>query len=342
MTENTFIRTPVKSPPTARPIWLRPGPRGTSRVALGAYSLRKRMERWGLRNLGLLNRLGARFSVRDLYGAPGDTLLAAVVARQIKERWPGLRLNFVTKNPDLVLHDPNLSQINAAPGWFGLDFWYYDLQTRRDTRTNLLAPTFVQLGLAEGVYRGRVYLTAAERAAAREQLAGLARPLIAVNTLSAQPVKNWPLAQWLALTPELQKRGSLVHLGDKREPALSGAKSFTGRATKRESMALLAECDLFVGPVTFLMHAANGLDVPGVVIFGGSHTPANAGYAANVNLYAALPCSGCWLTGHPGSECPHELACMAAITPAAVLAAVDGLLAQPREALFEKSAKEAS
>jgi ADP-heptose:LPS heptosyltransferase len=93
-------------------------------------------------------------------------------------------------------------------------------------------------------------------------------------------------------------------------------------------MALLAECDLFVGPVTFLMHAANGLEVPAVIIFGGSHTPANAGYAGNINLYADLPCSGCWLTGHPGSECPHNLACMTAITPANVLAAADELLAQ--------------
>ena len=323
--------------PTARTIWLRPGPRDQSRPALLAYSLRKRMERWGLRHLDWLNRVGARFTVRDLYGAPGDTLLAAIVARQFKERWPRLRLNFITKNPDLVQHDPNFFEINAAPGIFGIDFWYYDLQTRRDPRTNLLAPSFAALGLSNGEYRGRVYLTEAERATAREKLAGLARPLIAVNTLSAQPVKNWPLAQWRALAPELAKRGSLVHLGDAREPALPQTKSFTGQLSKRESLAVLGECGLFVGPVTFLMHGANGLDVPAVVIFGGSHTPANAGYAMNLNLYTELPCSGCWLTGHPGSECPHDLACMTAITPGAVLEAVDEMLARPRAGAVEKS-----
>ncbi len=311
---------------SARDLWLRPGPRGQSRPALLAYSLRKRAEHWGLRNLNLLNRLGARFTVRDLYGAPGDTLLAAIVARQIKQRWPRLRLNFITKNPDLVQHDPNLNKINAAPGLFGLDFWYYDLQTRHDTKTNLLAPTFAALGMAGAEYRGQVYLSEAERAVAREQLAGLARPLIAISTLSAQPVKNWPVAQWRELVPELAKRGTLLQLGDGREPALPPAKNFAGSLSKRESMAVLGECDLFVGPVTFLMHAANGLDVPAVVIFGGSHTPANAGYADNINLFAELACSGCWLTGHPGSECPHDLACMAAITLTAVLAAADELL----------------
>jgi ADP-heptose:LPS heptosyltransferase len=323
--------------PAARPIWLRPGPRDQSRIALAAYSVRMRIERWGRRHLDWLNRMGARFTVRDLYGAPGDTLLAAIVARQLKERWPGLRLNFITRNPDLVQHDPNFSQINAAPGLFGVDFWYYDLQTRRDPHTNLLAPTFAALGLGHGEYRGRVYLTEAERAGAREKLARLPRPWLAVSTLSAQPVKNWPLAQWRAFVPELARRGSLVHLGDAREPVLPGTRSFAGQTSKRESLALLAECDLFIGPVTFLMHAANGLDVPAVVIFGGSHTPANAGYAENINLYAELPCSGCWLTGHPGSECPHGLACMAAITPGAVLAAVDEMLAR-RRASAEKSA----
>ncbi len=312
----------------ARPIWLRPGPRAHNRGALLAYSLRKRCERWGHRHMDWLNRWGAGFTVRDLYGAPGDTLLAATVARQIKTRWPCLRVNFVTKNPDLVQHDPNLDSLNAAPGIFGLDFWYYDLQTRRDTQTNLLAPTFATLGLIEGQYRGRVYLSEAERAAAKEKLAGLPRPIIAISTLSAQPVKNWPVTQWRALMPLLAQRGSLVQLGDAREPALAPARSFAGQLNKRESMAILGECDLFVGPVTFLMHAANGLDVPGVIIFGGSHTPANAGYAENTNLYAELPCSGCWLTGHPGSECPHELACMAAITPAMVATSVDTLLAR--------------
>jgi len=229
-----------------------------------------------------------------------------------------------------VQHDPNISQINAAPGPFGLDFWYYDLQMRRDKQLNLLAPTFSALGLDHATYQARVYLTDEERTFAREKLAGLPRPIIAVNTLSAQPVKNWPQERWLQIIPALAKRGSLVHIGDAREPALPQVKNLTGSLSKRESMAILGESDLFVGPVTFLMHAANGLDVPSVIIFGGSHTPANSGYADNINLYTELPCSGCWLSGHPGSECPHDLACMTAITPDAVLVAVDNVLARPK------------
>jgi ADP-heptose:LPS heptosyltransferase len=314
----------TKNPAPA--VSLRPGPSGDGLPARLAYSARTRATRWASTHLAWLNRLGARFSVRDLFSTPGDTLLAATLCRHLKLRYPRLRLNLVTKNPDLLRHDPRLSEINGPLGLFVFDFWYLDIQQRRDRATNILAPAIAALGLGPLDYRARVYLTDAERADARGRLAALPRPLIAFNTLSAQPVKNWPLAQWNALLPDLAKRGTLLQLGDHREPNLPGVTRFAGALSLRESMAVLAECSIHLGPDSFLMHAANGLDVPSVIIFGGSRTPANLGYAANRNLFAELPCSGCWLTGHPGSECPYDLACMAAISPAAVRQAADDLL----------------
>ncbi len=306
---------------------MRPGPLSQGWTGRVAYALRTRAARWSQSRLARLASIGARLTVRDLFSTPGDTLLTATLVRHIKQRHPGLRLNVVTKNPDLLRHDPHIAEINARPGLFVFDFWYLDIQQRRDRVTNILAPAVDALHIGPLDYRARVYLTNAERQAARERLAHLPRPLIAFNTLSAQPVKNWPLAQWQELLPQLAARGSLVHLGDQREPLLPGACRFAGELTLRESMAVLAECALHLGPDSFLMHAANGLDVPSVIIFGGSRTPANLGYAANRNLFAELPCSGCWLTGHPGSECPHDLACMAAIPPAVVLQAAEELLA---------------
>lgn len=306
--------------------WLRLGPARAGWLGHLDYSLRSRLSRWTQAHLSCLNRLGARVTVRDLFSTPGDTLLTAILCRQLKQRHPRLRLNVITKNPDLLRHDPHLTGLNQPPGLFIIDFWYLDIQQRRDRQTNILAPIFATLGLGPLDYRARVYLTAAEREAAQARLAHLPRPRIAFNTLSAQPVKNWPLPQWNALLPELARRGSLVHLGDQREPEFPGVQRFAGSLTMRESMAVLGECDLHLGPDSFLMHAANGLDVPSVIIFGGSRTPANLGYAVNRNLFTELPCSGCWLTGHAGSECPHDLACMTAITPDAVLRAADELL----------------
>jgi ADP-heptose:LPS heptosyltransferase len=294
-----------------------------------AYSARTRLSRWACSHLAWLDRRGARVTVRDLFSTPGDTLLTAIVCRHLKQRHPHLRLNVITKNPDLLRHDPHVAELNGPPGCFVIDFWYLDLQQRRDRATNVLAPVIAALDVGPLEYRAQVFLTAAERTAARARLAGLRPPFIAFNTLSAQPVKNWPLPKWITLLPDLARRGTLLHLGDHREPPLPGVTRFAGDLSLRESMAVLAECSLHLGPDSFLMHAANGLNVPSVIIFGGSRTPENLGYATNRNLFTELACSGCWLTGHPGSECPHDLACMAAITPAGVLQAADDLLARP-------------
>ncbi|MGA2051930.1 MAG: glycosyltransferase family 9 protein [Opitutales bacterium] len=314
--------------PATRSTWLQLGPTRPGWRGRLDFSLRTRLSRWGRSHLAWLSRWGARVTVRDLFSTPGDTLLTAIVCRHLKQTHPRLRLNVITKNPDLLRHDPHVAELNGPPGCWVIDFWYLDLQQRRDRTTNVLASTIASLGVGPLEYRARVFLTEAERTAARARLAGLRRPFIAFNTLSAQPVKNWPLAQWNTLLPELARHGTLVHLGDNREPELPNVTRFAGALTMRESMAVLAECSLHLGPDSFLMHAANGLDVPSVIIFGGSRTPANLGYAANRNLYTELPCSGCWLTGHAGSECPHDLACMAAITPASVLQAADELLAR--------------
>jgi ADP-heptose:LPS heptosyltransferase len=312
--------------PQPQPDWLRLGPAGGGLTNRVIYSGRARVSRWTRRHLAGLSRIGARVTVRDLFGSPGDTLLTATVCRHLKQRWPGLRLNCITKNPDLLLHDTNVSTLNGRPGLLVLDFWYLDLLERRDNTTNVLRPTLAATGVETIDYRARVYLTPQEREWARGQLKALPRPRVAFNQRSAQPAKNWAPAHWDALLGSLRDRAALVQLGDQSEPVHQDVTRFAGRLSRRESMAILGECDIFIGPDSFLMHAANGLDVPATVIYGGRISPAVTGYAGNRNLYTDLQCSGCWLTGHPGSECPHNLACLDAISVSDVLDAAAGLL----------------
>ncbi len=70
------------------------------------------------------------------------------------------------------------------------------------------------------------------------------------------------------------------------------------------------------------MHAANGVDVPSVIIYGGSRPPGCLGYAENVNLYVDIECAPCWLHDSHGDKCPFAVKCMPMITPEMVLAAV--------------------
>jgi len=329
--ETAAQERPAAVPPRSpHPDWLRPGPVGGGLTNRLIYSGRIRASRWARAHLSWLSRIRARLTVRDLFGTPGDTLLTGTVCRHVKQRWPGLRINCATANPDLLLCDPNVSELNGQPGLFVLDFWYLELIERRDNTRHVLAPTLSSIGVDTTDYGARVYLTEAERGRAREFLEPMPRPRIAFNQRSAQPAKNWPRRHWDALLPGLRARGSLVQLGDQSEPVHEDVTRYAGRLTRRESMAILAECDIFVGPESFLMHAASGLNVPAVVIFGGRTSPVVSGYAINRNLYTDLPCSGCWLSGHPGSECPHDLACLEAISVTDVLNAVDDELQTAR------------
>jgi hypothetical protein len=279
-----------------------------------------------LRRPWVLNAAAARLTVVDAFGAPGDTLLTAIVCRHLREWYPRLRINCLTPNPALLMHDPHIDTLNEPETFFSVWSWYPDLIERRDGSTNLLRETFARLGLErrDYEYRARVYLTDAERAAGRELLGHTSRPVLTFHTRSRQDVKDWPLAHWVEVLTLLKPRFHLVHLGDDREPVLDGVHRFVG-LSMRQSLSVLAHARIHVGGDSFLMHAANGLDVPSVIILGGSRPPITAGYDANINLFEPMPCGPCWLQSSQGKHCEYGIACMDRITPARVLAAIDEL-----------------
>jgi len=295
--------------------------------------------RWHLntrltRQLPLLAAFRATLTIVDAYGSPGDTLLTAAICRQVHERYPQLRLNCLTPNPELLVEDPNLATLNCPETFFSVWSWYPDLAGRRDRTANVLSETFARLGWGRApfAYRARVYLTAAERIHGRSLLGPVDRPVLTLNTRSKEDVKNWPVEHWRTAVAALRERFHLVQLGDATEPALDSVHRLAGRLSLRESMAVLSHAHAHLGADSFLMHAANGLDVPAVIIFGGSRLPANLGYAENINLASLPPCAPCWLQPSRGDRCPHGLVCLHDISPAQVLRAVDELLARPRPA----------
>ncbi len=279
-----------------------------------AAAVRWHVNDWFTRRPWLLHWLGARLTVFDAFGAPGDTLLTAIVCRHLHERHPRIRINCLTPNPELLLHDPNIETLNARESWFCLWHWYLGLVEKKDGCVNVLRPTFDHLGFGPCAYRAKVFLSDLEIAGARARLGATAKPVLAFNTRSKEAVKNWPVESWNDLLERLRAEFDLMHLGDATEPHFAGVRRFAGLLSLRESMALLACARLHVGPDSFLMHAANGLDVPSVIIFGGSRTPANLGYDGNVNLFVEMPCGPCWIHASRGERCEHDLACLKKIS----------------------------
>jgi ADP-heptose:LPS heptosyltransferase len=274
----------------------------------------------------ILAHLGISFTVVDAFGSPGDTLLTGTVCRELKKKHPHLKLNCVTPNPSLLELDPNIHSLNGPRTFWFIQFWYLELIHNKDAVTNVLKPVMTKLGIRDYEYRAQVYLSTRELDAARQRLDGLRRPIVTINTTSREKVKTWPLNHWRKTVEHLHGLASVVQLGDNRELEIDGVLRLAGTLTMRESMAVLAQADLHVGPDSFLMHAANGVNVPAIIIYGGSRPPGCLGYADNINLAVQIECGPCWIHDSRGGECPYGVKCMGMITPEMVIEAVESKL----------------
>src|SRR5688500_8675187 len=96
-----------------------------------------------LKRLGLLNLLGGQLTLIDQFGGAGDTIMAATVCRILKQKYPRLRLNLQTKNPDLVRFDPAIDALNASSGAWTLPFHYLQLLHDRDGTAQCLNQTLM-------------------------------------------------------------------------------------------------------------------------------------------------------------------------------------------------------
>jgi ADP-heptose:LPS heptosyltransferase len=117
----------------------------------------------------------------------------------------------------------------------------------------------------------------------------------------------------------------IIQLGGKEEVIVDGTTPLAGRLGLRESMACLASAKVFVGPDSFLMHAARGLQIPSIIILGGRLKPEHIGYSQNRNLYVAEDCGPCGLLG----PCGHGVKCMDKIKPQLVLRCIEQALGTP-------------
>jgi ADP-heptose:LPS heptosyltransferase len=82
-----------------------------------------------------------------------------------------------------------------------------------------------------------------------------------------------------------------------------------------DAVRILNQAALYLGPEGGMHHAAAALDVPAVVIFGGSPSVQATGYPDHTNFGGDEPC-GRW------EPCEHCAQTLNAITPEALIQAV--------------------
>ena len=272
-------------------------------------------------NLLPLNKKRNWLTVIDRLGAPGDALITANVIRCIKETYPKLKVNCITPNPELIRLDPDIDTINQPETFYSFDSTYWELIFRKEKSQNIIEHNMLRLGIDKYEYKAAFYLSEKEKVWANQEASNFEKPILAICTKSKEPVKNWSEANWLELIQNLKANFSIIQLGDDKEPYFDGVHQFAGKLSMRKSAAILSRASYFIGPDSLLMHIANGLNIPSIIIFGGSRPVDCFGYSENINLGSDRECSPCWI--HQGyEECKNDLICMKELSTSTVLASL--------------------
>ena len=272
-----------------------------------------------------LNQRRGWLTVIDRLGAPGDALITANVIRCLKLKYPNLRINCITPHDELIKFDPSIESLNSPETFYSFDSSYWELIVRKEDRENVIAHNMNRLAIKEFTYKSKFFLSSEEKEWAKNKIPRASKPIIAICTRSKETVKNWPSENWSEIISKIHDRYSIVQLGDSTELKLDRTTRFAGKYTMRQSAAILSHANLFIGPDSLLMHVANGLDIPSIIIFGGSRPIKCLGYPENENIASTPHCSPCWI--HQGYEsCQHNIKCMSNIETTKIISKIERII----------------
>jgi ADP-heptose:LPS heptosyltransferase len=276
--------------------------------------------------LPLLNLFGLRLTVHNAFPGIGDAMLVTSLIKSIKLKYPRIKINLLSLHEALFENISDIGSINKTTTFFSFRHWYIETRQEKNPNFHVLEESLNKLGLKHLRQDPSYQISEDEKYRAKELLKGLKKKLIAINTISKEPSKNWPSQYWQSLILKLSGKYDVVQLGAESEIDLQHTFRLAGKLNIRESVAVLEKCHLFIGPDSFLMHAAASIGLKSVIIFGGRVTPNNTGYYNNINLFERMDCGPCWIHEEDGEVCQNNLECLARIKVDTVLENINRVL----------------
>ena len=198
----------------------------------------------------------------------GDILLGTSAAEQIKRKYPGACLTYVTGCRALCETNPFIDGViekSLSVRREYLDFWLmrpryahaYHLHHWLP-RPNMLQDFMAQCGLPRRNVPVRLYLTDVDRRLAAAYLEGLhpdpARRIVAIQ---GDFHRKWDRESFRELRERLSRVFNVVPIG-------TGMRVGERTLNLREAAAVIERCELFVGGISGLLHAAAAVGVPTV------------------------------------------------------------------------------
>lgn len=257
---------------------------------------------------GELTRGRPRQMVHFYGNTPGDDLMCTAVLHELRRRG-GRGLWMMSRFPELFEHNPDVDRVvpfderyhgllrvvggRSSYAHYGGHDHVHDQSPI--PRQHIIALLCEACGISGPVsLRPYLALTDAERSAGRLRPRQLALHSSGLSAFTSMKNKEWFADRFQGVADALRGEFDLVQLGSPTDPALDGCLDLRGRTTRRESAAIIAGSQLFLGQVGFLMHVARAVETRAVIIYGGRELPWQSGYPCNTNLVTPLPCSPCW------------------------------------------------
>lgn len=276
-------------------------------------------------------------------GGLGDALLTTPVFRSIKLKHPESKIVVYCVNQghyDIYSNNPFIDKLKIISFWtlpldMTLHFFRPHIALKKyhvnnygscvpskgyAIHSSAMIAELIGVELAE--QRLEIYLKKEEETRALKLLSKYSNPIIINITSQTSANQHWPVENWEELIRTMPEY-TFIQLGLKTEKKINGAIDMRGETTLRESIAILKYAKSFLGVVSFMAHATNTVDLPGVVLYGPS-TPQIWGHKNNINLYKNLQCAPC-IDVLLKSKCPYGCICMKEISVAEVK---DSLLKQ--------------
>ena len=278
----------------------------------------------------LINAIGA---------GVGDDLLLSVMYHELRRRgqdsfWVTTKHpQLYTLNPDIPLVVPPLERYDRLLMRLGTRVvypWYTSYHPAYDRDDPMPEQHIISVMCQKASITGEITLRPRLTLSDDEREAGLRAPRqIAIQSAGldakhAMTTKNWKREGYQAVVSALGTSFDFVQVGSRNDPPLEGAMDLRGQTSLRETAAILASSQLFVGQVGFLMHLARAVDCRSVIVYGGRETPEQSGYPCNVNLYSPVACSPCWRL----NSCPFDRICLDMINADDVIAGVEQQVAR--------------
>jgi ADP-heptose:LPS heptosyltransferase len=249
--------------------------------------------------------------LRRRSGALGDNLMLSMLAREVRRWRPELRIVIETDWPEFFLRNPNVDLVLRGKVAFSYvkPKYVIDGTPRPHMLDQLIRALPFEIPSWER--RLEVFLSEDERPAFLDELqAGYFVVCPEGKGGHAANRKDWGFERFQTLVRSMPDR-VFVQTGHKNQRLLEGAVDMRGLDV-RATAFLLRQAEAAVLLEGGLMHLTNAVGGRAVIIYGGAHDPAVAGYPEFLSVAAPAACGPCFRSDRETGPC-RTMECMARI-----------------------------